>query len=89
MLGKIEGRRRRGHQRMRWPDSITDAMNMITQKGKPFPLMIKKNHLPDFGPQAVGSSMPLSNYMGPHRTSWINLPPQPWSLGILKVFIMV
>ena len=28
MLEKIEGRRRRGHQRMRWPDSITDAMNM-------------------------------------------------------------
>ena len=27
MLGKIEGGRR-GHQRMRWPDSITDAMNM-------------------------------------------------------------
>ena len=26
MLGKIEGRRRRGHQRMRWPDGITDAM---------------------------------------------------------------
>ena len=28
MLGKIEGRRSKGHQRMRWPDSITDAMNM-------------------------------------------------------------
>ena len=28
MLGKIEGRRRTGHQRMRWLDSITDAMNM-------------------------------------------------------------
>ena len=28
MLGKIEGRRRRWHQRMRWLDSITDAMNM-------------------------------------------------------------
>ena len=28
MLGKIEGRRRRGHQRMRWLDSITNAMNM-------------------------------------------------------------
>ena len=28
MLGKIEGRRRRGLQRMRWLDSITDAMNM-------------------------------------------------------------
>ena len=28
MLRKIEGRRRRGHQRMRWLDGITDAMNM-------------------------------------------------------------
>ena len=28
MLGKIEGRRRRGHQRMRWLYGITDAMNM-------------------------------------------------------------
>ena len=28
MLGKIEGRRRRGSQRMRWLDGITDAMNM-------------------------------------------------------------
>ena len=28
MLGRIEGRRRRQRQRMRWLDSITDAMNM-------------------------------------------------------------
>ena len=28
MLGKIEGRRRRGRQRMRWLDGITDSMNM-------------------------------------------------------------
>ena len=28
MLGKIEGRRRRGCQRMRWLDGITNAMNM-------------------------------------------------------------
>ena len=28
MLGKIEGRRRRGHQKMRWLDGITDAMDM-------------------------------------------------------------
>ena len=28
MLGRIEGRRRRGHQRMRWLDSITDLMDM-------------------------------------------------------------
>ena len=28
MLGKIEGRRRRGRQRMRWLDGITDSMHM-------------------------------------------------------------
>ena len=28
MLGKTEGRTRRGHQRMRWLDGITDAMDM-------------------------------------------------------------
>ena len=28
MLGKIEGRRRSGHQRMRWLEGITESMNM-------------------------------------------------------------
>ena len=28
MLGKIDGRRRQGHQRMRWLDGITDAMDV-------------------------------------------------------------
>ena len=32
MLGKIEGRRRRRWQRMRWWDSITDAMDMNSGK---------------------------------------------------------
>ena len=32
MLGKIEGRRRRGSQRMRWLDGITDAMDMNSGK---------------------------------------------------------
>ena len=32
MLGKIEGGRRRGQQRMRWLDSITDSMDMNLSK---------------------------------------------------------
>ena len=32
MLGKIEGKRRRGQKRMRWLDSITDSMDMNLSK---------------------------------------------------------
>ena len=32
MLGEIEGRRRRGRQRMRWLDRITDSMDMSLSK---------------------------------------------------------
>ena len=32
MLGKIEGRRRRGRQRMKWSDGLTDLMDMSLSK---------------------------------------------------------
>ena len=51
MLGKIEGRRRRGHQRMRWMDSLVDAMSMYLSKlGE----MVRDREAEGRGSQRVG-----------------------------------
>ena len=55
MLEKIEGRRRRRHQRMRWLDGISDAMNMNLGKLQE---MVRDRERPDMlqsmGSQRVG-----------------------------------
>ena len=53
MLGKTEGRRGRGHQRMRWLDGITDAMNMNLGKLQEMVRERKPGMLQSMGSQRV------------------------------------
>ena len=54
MLGKIEGRRRRGRQRMRWFDGITDSMDMSLSKLRELVMNRKAGVLESMGLQRVG-----------------------------------
>ena len=60
MLGKIEGRRRRGRQRMRWLDGITDSMDMSLSKLKEWWWTGKPGVLQSMGLQRVGHNERLN-----------------------------
>ena len=54
MLGKIYGRRRRGGQRMKWLDSITDVLEMSLSKLRELVMTGKPGMLQSMGLQRVG-----------------------------------
>ena len=57
MLGKIEGRQRRGQQRMRWLDSITDSVNLNLSKFQEIVKSREAWHAIILGSQRVGHNL--------------------------------
>ena len=87
MLGKMEGKRRRGWQRMKWLDTITDSMDMNLNKLQEIvedrkPGVLQSMGLQTVGHNFTGEQQQLSGWrdQGPVMRTWNEPPPNKFSV---------
>ena len=71
MLGKIEGRRRRGWQRMRWLDGITDSMDIVWVSSRSWWWTGKPGVLQSMGSPRVGHDLVTEQQLGGYLASQV------------------